>query len=107
VFVAEVGRQVVGYASFAAGYNTDIAASELFMHDLFVVARWRSHGIGERLMATVAREAVRRGMPCLQWGVRGDNARAKRFYRRLGARIGQMRTAALAGPALRRLAAVR
>jgi ribosomal protein S18 acetylase RimI-like enzyme len=98
---------VVGYASFVEGYNTDIAAPELFMHDLFVVPRWRSRGIGRRLVAAVAREAVRRRLTCLEWGVRGDNARARRFYTSLGARIGNMRTAALAGHALRTLAAAR
>ena len=107
VVVAEGDRQVVGYASFAVGYSTDLAAPELFMHDLFVVARWRSHGLGARLVAAVARQAMRRGLTSLAWGVRGDNARAKRFYRRLGARIGDMRTAALAGAALRRAAVLR
>jgi ribosomal protein S18 acetylase RimI-like enzyme len=36
--------------------------------------------------------------------VRGDNTRAKRFYRRLGARIGNARVAALTGRALTALA---
>jgi ribosomal protein S18 acetylase RimI-like enzyme len=105
--LAEVEGRVVGYASWVVGYNTDIAAPELFMHDLFVEARWRGRGIGRRLVAAVAREAVRRRLTCLEWGVLGDNTRAKRFYRRLGARIGNMRTAALRGRALRVLGAAR
>jgi ribosomal protein S18 acetylase RimI-like enzyme len=48
----------------------------------------------------VAREAIRRRLTCLEWGVRGDNTRARRFYRRLGAAIGDLRIAALIGPAL-------
>jgi ribosomal protein S18 acetylase RimI-like enzyme len=107
VLLAELEGRVVGYASFAVGYNTVIAAPELFMHDLFVVVRWRGHGLGERLVAAVAREAVRRRMTCLEWGVQGHNAAARRFYRRLGARIADMRTAALAGAALRRVASIR
>ncbi|HEX9820359.1 MAG TPA: GNAT family N-acetyltransferase, partial [Methylomirabilota bacterium] len=107
VLIAEVDRCVVGYASFALGYNTDIAAPELFMHDLFVLARSRSRGLGRMLVAAVAGEAVRRRLTCLEWGVRGDNARARRFYRRLGARVSDMRTASLAGPALRTIAARR
>jgi GNAT superfamily N-acetyltransferase len=105
--LAEVEGRPVGYASWVVGYNTDIAAPELFMHDLFVEARWRSRGIGRLLVAAVAREAARRRLTCLEWGVRGDNARARRFYTRLGARIGNMRTAALSGRALRALAAAR
>jgi ribosomal protein S18 acetylase RimI-like enzyme len=100
VFVAEVDRCIVGYASVIAGYNTDLAAPELWMLDLFVGPRWRSRGIGRVLVTAVARETVRRGLTSLGWGVRGDNTRAKRFYRRLGATIGNARVAALTGRAL-------
>lgn len=102
--VAEVDGRVVGYASFASTYNTDIAAGELWMHDLYVVPRARGRGIGGALVTAVAREAVRRGFPRLEWGVRSTNTRALRFYRRLGARIGQTRTAALLGRPLAALA---
>ncbi|HEU5195218.1 MAG TPA: GNAT family N-acetyltransferase, partial [Methylomirabilota bacterium] len=108
VVVAELERRVVGYAATIDGYNTDLAAPENFMLDLFVEARWRSHGIGRALVATVARETVRRRLGSLQWGVRADNARARRFYRGLGARIGKGTGAALlTGRSLVRLAAAR
>ena len=106
--VAEVDRRVVGYAAVIDGYNTDLAAPELFMLDLFVRARWRGRGIGRALVVRVAREAVRRGLVSLQWGVRRDNAPARRFYRRLGARLGKgTGVALLAGRALVTLAAGR
>lgn len=98
--MAEADRRVVGYASFVPGYNTDLAARELWMLDLFVAARWRGHGVGRALVSAVAREAVRRRLTCVEWGVRGDNTRATRFYRRLGAGISHNRIAALIGPAL-------
>ena len=108
VVVAELERRVVGYASTIDGYNTDLAAPELFMLDLFVAARWRGRGIGRALVAAVARDAVRRRLGSLQWGVRGDNTRARRFYRGLGARIGKGTGAALlTGRALLTLAASR
>ena len=108
VIVAELDDRVVGYAATIDGYNTDLAAPENFMLDLFVEARWRSHGIGRALVAAVARETVRRRLGSLQWGVRADNARARRFYRGLGARIGTGTGAAqLTGRALARLAAAR
>ena len=102
--VAELDGRIVGYAAFATTYNTDIAARELWMHDLYVVPSARSRGIGATLVAAVAREAVRRGLPRLGWGVRGTNARAVRFYRRLGARIGMTRNVVLRGRPLARLA---
>jgi ribosomal protein S18 acetylase RimI-like enzyme len=107
VLVAEAGGRVVGYASFLAGYNTDIALPELWMLDLFVQAPWRSHGIGRALVVSVARETIRRGLTCLEWGVRGDNRRAQKFYRGLGARVGNARVAGLLGRALTALAASR
>jgi ribosomal protein S18 acetylase RimI-like enzyme len=100
VLVADVGGRVVGYASYVAGYNTDVAARELWMHDLFVQPTWRGRGVGRALVTAVAREAARRGFACLAWAVRATNARAIRFYRRLGARVGHARIAALRGRAL-------
>jgi ribosomal protein S18 acetylase RimI-like enzyme len=103
VIVAELDGRVVGYASFATTYNTDIATRELWMHDLYVMPRARSRGIGAALVARVAGEAVRRGLPRLGWGVRSTNAGAVRFYRRLGARISHTRSVVLLGRPLARL----
>jgi ribosomal protein S18 acetylase RimI-like enzyme len=107
VLVADTGGRVVGYASFVVGYNTDVAARELWMHDLFVLPRWRGRGVGHALVVAVAREAARRGLACLEWGVRESNRRAIRFYRRLGAHVGHARIVSLRGRALARLAAGR
>jgi len=75
VLVADVGGRVVGYASFVAGDHTDVAARELWMHDLFVQPTWRGRGVGRALVTAVAREAARRGFACLEWGVRVGHAR--------------------------------
>jgi ribosomal protein S18 acetylase RimI-like enzyme len=105
VLVAEAGRRVVGYASFVVGYNTDVAAREVWMHDLFVLPAWRSRGVGRALVTAVAREAVRRRLACLGWGVRDSNRRAIRFYRRLGAHVGHARIVSLRGRGLSSLSA--
>jgi len=97
VFVAEADGRVAGYASFLPGYNSDLAIPGLWMLDLFVIPAARGRGLGRALVRAVAREAVRRRLTCLEWGVRGDNIRARRFYRGLGARIGQARIASLIG----------
>jgi GNAT superfamily N-acetyltransferase len=106
-FVAEAHGRVVGYASFAVGYNTDIATRDLWLHDLFVLPAWRGRRVGHALMRAVAREAARRGLPGLEWGVRDSNRLALRFYRRLGARISHTRIATLRGPGFAALAAQR
>jgi len=106
--VAEAeGGAIVGYAGFLSGYNTDFAARDTFMLDLFVRPAWRSRGVGRALVAAVAREAIRRGFPNLEWGVRSSNTRALRFYRSLGARVGQTRIARLRKRELIALASTR
>ena len=107
VLVAEVAGAVIGYASFVAGYNTDIAERELWMLDLFVRPRWRGRGVGRVLVTAVAQQAARQGFTCLEWGVRDSNRRAIRFYRALGAHIGHARIVSLRGRALAVVAAGR
>ena len=75
----------------------------------FTPAIVRRHAFGPRaafraLVTAVAREAVRRRLTCLEWGVRETNAAAQRFYRRLGAHVGHARIAALIGRPLTALA---
>jgi GNAT superfamily N-acetyltransferase len=83
--VAELNGAVVGYAFFAMGYNTDVAARSMWLHDLFVAPAARGRGVGYALMAVVAAETVRGGGISLEWGVHPANAGALEFYRRLGA----------------------
>ncbi|NNG03313.1 MAG: GNAT family N-acetyltransferase [Inquilinus sp.] len=85
VLLAESGGEIVGYALFTDGYNTDIAARSVFLEDIFVVEPARGRGVGRRLFVAVARAAVGRGASSLWWGVRSSNRRARDFYGRLGA----------------------
>jgi GNAT superfamily N-acetyltransferase len=83
--VAELDGAVVGYVFFAMGYNTDVAARAMWLHDIFVAPSARGRGVGHALMAAVAAETVRGGGVSLDWGVHPANAGALEFYRRLGA----------------------
>jgi GNAT superfamily N-acetyltransferase len=76
---------VVGYVFFSPGYNTDIAARSVWLHDIFVAPPARGRGVGYALMAAVAAETVRVSGVSLEWGVHTANAGALEFYRRLGA----------------------
>ena len=101
--VAELDGAVVGYAFFSAGYNTDVAARSIVLHDLFVTAAARGRGVGSALMAAVAAETVRAGVS-LEWGVHTANAGALEFYRRLGAVAAEVRIMSVSGERLRALA---
>jgi len=102
--VAETSGAVAGYVFIAAGYNTDLAARAMWLHDLYVMPAARGHGVGRALMAAVAAEAVRTGCVSMEWGVHTANAGALEFYRRLGASGAEMRIMGLSGERLRALA---
>ncbi len=104
VVVAEVDGELVGYAFFHDSYNPEIAAPEVWLHDLFVRGHARSRGVGRRLMAAVARVTVERGATALSWGVLSSNRRARAFYADLGAKDEGTRILELDGDPLRALA---
>jgi GNAT superfamily N-acetyltransferase len=103
--VAELEGAVVGYAFFAMGYNTDVAARSMWLHDLFVLPAARRSGVGSALMAAVALETTRVGAVSLEWGVHAANTGALEFYRRLGAGGAEVRIMGIDGDRLRALAA--
>jgi len=102
--VAELDGAVVGYAFFSPGYNTDIAARSMWLHDMFVAPAARGRGVGHALMAAVAAETVRAGGMSLEWGVHTANSGALGFYRRLGAAGEAVRIMGVDGERLRALA---
>src|SRR3989442_15859831 len=89
--VAELDGAVVGYAFFSAGYNTDVAARSIFLHDLFVTAAARGRGVGSAPMAAGAAGTGRARCVSLEWGEHTANAGALETYRRLGAGAAEVR----------------
>lgn len=83
--LAEQDGQAVGYAMYHPCYNSDLAARGLWLVDLYVDERLRGQGIGRRLMAALAREALRVGAVSLWWGVKASNEGARAMYAALGA----------------------
>jgi GNAT superfamily N-acetyltransferase len=85
VLLAEEADAVVGYALYFHAYSTFRCEPTLYLEDLFVVPERRGHGHGKALLAAVARVAVERGCPRVEWTVLDWNEPAIRFYRSLGA----------------------
>ena len=106
VLLAEQGSRAVGYALFDEFYNSEIPGRGIWLSDLFVDPAIRGQGLGRRLMAAVAREAVARGCVSLWWGVRNRTANARAYYETLGARDDDARILELNGDALERIAAL-
>jgi GNAT superfamily N-acetyltransferase len=84
--VAELAGQIEGMALFYEGLGTFRGKPFLYLEDLVVSQAARSQGVGEALMAALAREVLDRGALRLEWTVLDWNERAIRFYERLGAR---------------------
>ena len=84
--MAELDGRIEGLAIFYEGINSFRARPFLYLEDLVVTAAARGRGVGEALMAAVAREARARNASRVEWAVLDWNEGALRFYRRLGGR---------------------
>jgi ribosomal protein S18 acetylase RimI-like enzyme len=103
--VAELEGRVEGVALFYEGLGTFRAKPFLYLEDLVVSQAARSRGVGEALMAALAREVLDRGALRLEWTVLDWNERAMRFYERLGSRhVSEWVKYAIEGKELERLA---
>ena len=83
--VAEHRGRVEGLAIFWQGLGSSFRARPfLYLEDLVVGESARGAGVGEALMAALAREGIARGVLRIDWAVLDWNEGALRFYRRLG-----------------------
>jgi GNAT superfamily N-acetyltransferase len=83
--LACVHSNPVGFALYFHNYSTFKGRAGLYLEDLFVRPEHRGHGIGEALLRYLARIAVERGCPRMEWAVLNWNKRAIEFYERVGA----------------------
>lgn len=85
--VADMDGTVEGIALFYETPGSTFRARPfLYLEDLVVSDAARSRGVGEALIAALAKEALARNAWRLQWAVLDWNVRAIQFYDRLGAR---------------------
>jgi GNAT superfamily N-acetyltransferase len=105
VIIGYAGDEPVGFAVFFQTFSTFLGRSGMYLEDLFVVPAWRSHGLGRRLLAHVAKIAVERSCGRMEWSVLDWNEPARRFYRGLGAQpMEEWTVFRLTGDALRHVA---
>ena len=88
--VAEVvlgycGDEVAGFAVYFQTFSTFLGLPGMYLEDLFVIPRFRCHGLGRMLLTHLARIARDRGYGRLEWAVLDWNELAIRFYKSLGA----------------------
>jgi GNAT superfamily N-acetyltransferase len=105
VVIAYAGEEPAGFAVFFQSFSTFVGRPGLYLEDLFVVPKWRGHGLGRMLLAHLARIAVGRNYGRMEWSVLDWNELALNVYRRIGARpMDEWTVYRLTGDALRALA---
>ncbi len=106
VVFACLDDEPVGFALFCYNFSTFLARPGIHLEDLFVRPACRGRGVGQKLLAWLARETLARGCGRLEWAVLDWNAPSIRFYDSLGARaMKEWFTYRLAGAALAQVAA--
>ena len=83
--VAEVDGRVIGYLLYHFGYDSDGAAPNLHIADLYVDTEARKRGAGRALMTAAAGIGRERGAREMIWSVYHANQLATAFYEKLGA----------------------
>ncbi|MBU6413861.1 MAG: GNAT family N-acetyltransferase [Planctomycetes bacterium] len=75
-----------GFAVYFHNFSTWKGRAGLYLEDLYVTPHSRGKGLGLALLRAVARVAVQRQCPRMEWAVLDWNTPAIDFYEKLGAR---------------------
>jgi GNAT superfamily N-acetyltransferase len=105
VILGFAGDEPAGFALYFQTFSTFKGRPGLYLEDIFVKPEWRRQGLGQQLLARLARIAVERGYGRMEWSVLNWNETALRVYRAVGARpMNDWTVYRLNGDALRALA---
>lgn len=103
--IAEWNGKAAGFAVWYLNFSTFAGRFGIYLEDLFVRPDYRRKGIGEALIAYLAKECVENGWGRLQWAVLDSNAASIEFYKSLGATLmDEWTLCRVTGPALDALA---
>lgn len=83
--VAEDQGKVIGYLLYHFGYDSDRAARNMHVVDLYVHRATRNQGVGKALMVRAASIARETSAEEMIWSVYQSNTIAATFYEKLGA----------------------
>jgi len=105
VVIGYAGDEPAGFAVFYRTFSTFLGVPGMYLEDLFVIPRFRRHGLGRQLLTHLARIAAERGYGRIEWSVLDWNELALDVYRRIGARpMDEWTVFRLTGDSIRELA---
>ena len=85
VVIGYLQGQPVSFALFFHNFSTFLGRSGIYLEDLFVEPVARGKGIGQKMLAYLAKLAKERNCGRLEWWVLDWNEEAIGFYKSLGA----------------------
>jgi GNAT superfamily N-acetyltransferase len=83
--LAEIDGEPVGYAITCGTFSSFECRAGVWIEDIYVRPASRKSGVGRALFAEVARRALERSAPRVEWAVLDWNRLGLDFYERLGA----------------------
>ncbi len=100
LLVAEDGSGLIRYAFLFPTHEIGRGNPDFLLQDLYVTKKKRSLGIGNKMMAAIARAAKQEDANAVYWLVNKKNKRGKKFYTRQRATVGDVELRNLKGKAL-------
>jgi GNAT superfamily N-acetyltransferase len=85
VIIAEYRRRPVGFALFFHNFSTFLGKPGIYLEDLYVQPKLRGMGIGQIILAYLAKLAVERNCGRLEWWCLDWNEPSIIFYKKMGA----------------------
>ena len=83
--IAYCGDEPAGFAMFFPTFSTFKGVPGMYLEDLYVVPKFRRHGLGTLFLQRLAQIAIERGYGRVEWSVLDWNELAIGFYKGLGA----------------------
>lgn len=86
VIIGYLDQQPVSFALFFHNFSTFLGRPGIYLEDLFVKPEARGHGVGEKMLAYLAKLAKERKCGRLEWWVLDWNEPAIGFYKKIKAK---------------------
>lgn len=85
VIICEYKTTPVGFALFFHNFSTFFGRQGIYLEDLYVIPEMRGKGLGKTILSFLAKLAIDRKCPRLEWACLDWNEPSIKFYKQMGA----------------------